>query len=72
MALLCERCKKEVYRQEVCNYCGRRIGVECMKSSQRTSKTVRLVICKDDWSDMDKRSMYKNGGTPAPAAPAPK
>jgi hypothetical protein len=68
MPLLCERCKREVYRLETCNSCGRKIGVECMKSSQRISKTTRLVICKDDWSDMKKRTVYKNRGLQAQAS----
>ena len=60
MALMCERCKREVYRLELCNYCGRKIGVECVKSSQRASRISRLAICKDDWSDIKKRTLYKN------------
>jgi hypothetical protein len=67
MPLLCERCKREVYRVEVCNYCGRKIGVECVKSSQRASKISRLVICKDDWSNIKKRTIYKNKGAKATA-----
>lgn len=31
-----------------------------MKSSQRTAKTKKLVICKDCWSDMKRRKQYKN------------
>ncbi len=32
-----------------------------MKASQRASKTRRLVICKDCWSNMEKRKAYKSG-----------
>ncbi len=59
MAMLCERCRTEVYKYVVCNYCGRKICNDCIKSSQRASKTTRLVICKDCWSDMKKRKAYK-------------
>ncbi|MEM3240867.1 MAG: hypothetical protein QXV13_00200 [Candidatus Micrarchaeaceae archaeon] len=31
-----------------------------MKSSRRLSKSVRLVICKDCWSDISKRSAFKS------------
>jgi ribosomal protein S26 len=31
-----------------------------VKSSKRKSKTVKLVICKDCWSDMPKRKAYKS------------
>ncbi len=57
---MCERCKREIFRYEMCNYCGRRIGDECVKSSQKPEKVVRLVICKDCWSDMKKRTAFKN------------
>ncbi|MGC8628798.1 MAG: hypothetical protein ACP5T4_01135 [Candidatus Micrarchaeia archaeon] len=58
--MLCERCKREIYKYEVCNYCGRKIGTECVKSSRRLSKSVRLVICKDCWSDVKKRKAFKS------------
>lgn len=60
MTTVCERCKREVYRTETCNYCGRKIGTECVKASQRANKLTRLVICKDDWSKLPIRTMYKN------------
>lgn len=60
MALLCERCKREIFRYEICNYCGRKICDSCVKSSQKPQKTVRLVICKDCWSDMKKRKAFKS------------
>ncbi len=58
--LTCERCKKEIYKYNVCNYCNRKICDNCVKSSQKISKTEHLVICKDCWNDMKKRSDYKN------------
>jgi hypothetical protein len=58
--LYCERCKKEVYKREVCNYCLRKVCESCEKSAQRIRKVTRLVICKDCWSNMPKRSAFKN------------
>lgn len=58
--MTCERCKKELFRFSGCNYCGRKICDSCMKSSQRTAKTKKLVICKDCWSNMKRRKQYKN------------
>ncbi|MCW6159496.1 MAG: hypothetical protein LVQ95_00185 [Candidatus Micrarchaeales archaeon] len=68
MTTVCERCKREIYRTETCNYCGRKIGTECIKASQRANKITRLVICKDDWSKLAVRAMYKNKQAPALAA----
>jgi len=70
--MVCERCKQETYKTETCNYCGRKIDLRCVKSSQKASKTVRLVICKDDWSKMENRAMYKNKKEPQLAQPATK
>lgn len=61
MTFLCERCKREITKYEICSYCGRKIGNECIKSSQRIQKVTRLVICKDDWGNMRKRRAFKNG-----------
>ncbi len=58
--MFCERCKNEIYRFVGCNYCGRKICDSCVKSSQRISKTKKLVICKDCWSNMPKRRAYKH------------
>lgn len=58
--MLCERCHREMYKFVVCDYCHRKIGYECIKSSKKKSNTVKLVICKDDWSKMSKRKAYKN------------
>ncbi|MGC9037529.1 MAG: hypothetical protein ACP5GD_01775 [Candidatus Micrarchaeia archaeon] len=58
--MLCERCNREIYKYEVCNFCGRKIGTECVKSSRRVNKSIRLVICKDCWSDINKRKLFKS------------
>ena len=60
MTISCERCKNEVFKYETCNYCGRNICYSCTKSSQRPLKTSRLAICKDCWSNMKKRTAFKN------------
>lgn len=60
MTFTCERCKKEIFRYQACNYCGKKICDSCIKSSQRISKVKRLVICKSCWSDMKKRKTYKS------------
>ena len=59
MLFVCERCKNETYRYESCNYCSRKICNSCTKSSQRSPKTRRLVICKDCWSKLDRRHAFK-------------
>ncbi|MCL5433496.1 MAG: hypothetical protein M1538_00775 [Candidatus Marsarchaeota archaeon] len=64
MVTLCERCKREIHEKETCNYCKRKLGYECIKASQKKSKIIRLVICKDCWTKMPLRSMYKNKLTP--------
>jgi predicted nucleotidyltransferase len=60
MTFLCERCKRDIYRNEICNYCSKKICNDCVKSSQRIQKVTRLVICKDCWSNMRKRGAFKN------------
>lgn len=56
----CERCGREIYKYETCNYCGRKIGYECVKSSKSISKLVRAVICKDCWGKLPRRKQYKS------------
>ncbi len=58
--MLCDRCGREIHKYELCNYCNRKIGVECVKSSRKVSKIRRLVICKDDWSKMRVRKEFKS------------
>ena len=68
MPISCDRCKNEIFKYETCNYCSRKICFSCTKSGQRPTKTSRLVICKDCWGDMKKRSAFKNkrGSSEAP------
>ncbi|MGI0100334.1 MAG: hypothetical protein ACREBH_01245 [Candidatus Micrarchaeaceae archaeon] len=60
MTFLCERCKREIYKNEACNYCGKKICNSCVKGSQRVQKVTRLVICKDCWGNMKARGAFKN------------
>jgi ribosomal protein S26 len=62
----CEKCGRDVFKFVVCNYCGRKIGQECIKSSKRKSKVVKLVICKDCWSILPRRKAYKNAEPSVP------
>lgn len=57
--MICERCSRDITKFVVCNYCNRKVGNECMKSSKRQSRVVRLVICKDCWSILSRRKAYK-------------
>lgn len=63
MTNLCERCKREMFKQVTCNYCSRKLCYNCMKSSQRVQKVTMLVICKDCWSNLKKRTAFKNKRT---------
>ncbi len=60
--MLCERCGKEVYKNEVCNYCKKKLCFNCVKSSRRVTKTNRIVICKDCWGKITKRKQFKSEG----------
>ncbi len=60
MIVLCERCKREIFKYDQCNYCQRKVCGYCVKSAQRSPKTRKLVICKDCWSVMPRRSAFKN------------
>ncbi len=60
MTTLCERCKKEIFKIEICNYCNRKICHNCMKASQKASKVLRLVICKDCWGKIENRTKFRN------------
>jgi len=58
--MICERCGKEVYLLEQCEYCNRKICVQCEKSAKKISRTKRTVICKDCWTDLKKRGAFKS------------
>ena len=58
--MICERCSRDIYKFEKCDYCNRKLCFNCVKSSKRLSKTTRLVICKDCWSKMPTRKKYKS------------
>ncbi|MDE1850646.1 MAG: hypothetical protein KGH54_02515 [Candidatus Micrarchaeota archaeon] len=58
--MMCERCGKDIFKYSTCNYCKKKICVNCMKSSRKVTKTNRIVICKDDWSKMTKRKTFKS------------
>lgn len=60
MTYLCERCKREIFKHELCNYCNKKICNDCIKSSMRVQKVTRLVICKDCWSNLKRRTAFKN------------
>jgi hypothetical protein len=60
VTFLCERCKDEIYKNEVCSYCEKKICNNCIKSSMRVQKVTRLVICKDCWGNIKKRTAFKN------------
>ncbi len=57
--MLCERCSADIFKHEVCRYCNRKICSNCVKSSRRVTKTSRIVICKDCWSNMKRRKAFK-------------
>lgn len=58
--MICERCSREVFKHDVCDSCNRKICSNCIKASRRLSVTKRLVICKDCWSKMKSRKVYKS------------
>jgi hypothetical protein len=58
--MICERCGKEAYLLEQCEYCNRKVCVACEKSAKKVSRIKRIVICKSCWSDMKKRGAFKS------------
>ena len=58
--MMCERCGKDIVKYDACNYCGRKIGFECIKSQKKVSATERAYICKDCWSNTRRRNKYKS------------
>ncbi|MEM2974101.1 MAG: hypothetical protein QW112_00520 [Candidatus Micrarchaeia archaeon] len=60
----CERCKEETYLLDKCNFCDRKICRSCIKASKNPNRLERIIICKDCWSDIDKRSKFKSYSKP--------
>ncbi len=58
--MICERCSRDIHKFETCDYCKRKVCFDCVKSSKRYTKVVRMVICKDCWSKMPSRKTYKS------------
>ena len=57
--MICEKCSGETHRPEKCNYCGRMVCRNCEKSSKRSKKEGRLVICKNCWGNLKRRQKFK-------------
>ena len=57
--MICERCSGQEYMLEKCNSCSKMVCESCKKSAKRIKKVARVVICKDCWTDMKKRSKFK-------------
>lgn len=39
--------------------CGRRLCRNCLKSQKKLHKLERISLCKDCWSDIKKRAVFK-------------
>ncbi|MDE1822956.1 MAG: hypothetical protein KGI00_02285 [Candidatus Micrarchaeota archaeon] len=57
--MICARCSRDIYKFYTCNYCKRKVCNDCIKSSRRISRVQRIFICKDDWSKMASRKLFK-------------
>ncbi len=60
MLQTCERCKRQVPKADICNYCSRLMCESCKKSSRRAGRNKKLFICKDCWSKMPLRRKFKS------------
>jgi hypothetical protein len=58
--MICERCKNDIHKYDICNYCNRKICFNCVKSQKKINATDRAYICKDCWSNMKRRKKYKS------------
>ncbi|MBN2477739.1 hypothetical protein JXB01_00430 [Candidatus Micrarchaeota archaeon] len=56
----CERCGSQSDKMEKCNYCGKVLCYQCIKSQKRVGKTRRYFICKSCWSSMKSRKAFKS------------
>jgi hypothetical protein len=55
----CEKCGNQTAKLVRCDYCARRICNLCVRSQKR-KKIDHRYICKNCWSNVNKRSMYKS------------
>ncbi len=62
VAIKCQRCSRITWTAVVCNYCGKVVCDKCVKTSKRVKRRdiAKLHICKDCWSNLEKRKMYRN------------
>ena len=57
--MICERCSIPCHMIEKCDSCGKMACQLCVKSAKRLKKVRRVVICKDCWGNIGKRSKFK-------------
>jgi superfamily II helicase len=55
----CGRCGNQTAKLVKCDYCSRKLCYSCVKSSKR-KKIDHRYICKNCWSSIAKRSMFKS------------
>ncbi len=62
-AIKCQRCSRITWNAAVCNYCGRIVCEHCIKSVKKVKRKDigKLYICKDCWSNLEKRKLFRNG-----------
>lgn len=58
--MVCERCGKQTAKLEACKYCNKMCCASCEKSSKKPNRLVKLIICKNCWGNLDKRSKFKS------------
>ena len=57
--MICERCSRQDYTLEKCDYCAKMVCESCKKSAKRVKKVTRYVICKDCWGKTTVRAKFK-------------
>ncbi len=55
----CEKCGNQTAKLVKCNYCDRKICNSCIRAQKR-KKIDHRYICKNCWSNINKRSMFKS------------
>ncbi|MFA5091718.1 MAG: hypothetical protein WC483_03960 [Candidatus Paceibacterota bacterium] len=55
----CGRCNNQTAKLVKCEYCNRLLCNSCVKSAKR-KKIDHRYICKNCWSNIGKRSMFKS------------